>query len=106
MDMNRPAGIFFTCTWPRRTAFNAGTYVYAGGRIGHPSCEGGIANASHLHLVRKYNGEWIAADGNLPFILDGWISSGTGTEYDGYLKRGNVTLEADEGSSAKNQISR
>ncbi len=85
---------------------NAGTYVYAGDHIGHPSCEGGIANASHLHIVRKYNGEWIAADGNLPFILDGWVSSGTGTEYDGYLKRGNVMLEADEGSSAQNQISR
>ena len=80
----------------------AGTYVYAGDRIGHPSCEGGIANASHLHLVRKYNGEWIAADGNLPFILDGWVSSGNGTEYDGYLKRGSITLEAEEGSSAQN----
>ncbi len=84
----------------------AETYVYAGDHIGHPSCEGGIANASHLHLVRKYNGEWIAADGNLPFILDGWVSSGTGTEYDGYLKRGSVTLEADEGTTDNNQISR
>ena len=84
----------------------AGTYVYAGDRIGHPSCEGGIANASHLHLVRKYNGEWIAADGNLPFILDGWVSSGNGTAYDGYLKRGSVTLEAAEGTTDNNQISR
>ncbi|HUH96838.1 MAG TPA: LysM domain-containing protein [Anaerolineales bacterium] len=83
-----------------------GTYVYAGDRLGHPSCEGGIANASHLHLVRKYNGEWIAADGDLPFILDGWVSSGNGTEYDGYLKRGSVTLEAAEGISDSNQISR
>lgn len=84
----------------------AGTYVYAGDRIGHPSCEGGLANATHLHLARKYNGEWIAADGTLPFILDGWISSGTGTEYDGYLKRGNITLQAEEGVSDLNQISR
>ncbi len=84
----------------------AGTYVYAGDRIGHPSCEGGIANASHLHLVRKYNGEWIAADGDLPFILDGWVSSGNGTEYDGYLTKGNVQLEAAEGVTDTNQISR
>ena len=83
-----------------------GTYVYAGDRIGHPSCEGGISNAAHLHLARKYNGEWIAADGNLPFNLEGWISSGTGTEYDGYLKRGTSTLEAAEGVSELNQISR
>ncbi len=84
----------------------AGTYVYAGDHIGHPSCEGGVANATHLHLARKYNGEWIPADGSLPFILDGWLSSGTGTEYDGYLKRGNVTLQAEEGVSDLNQISR
>ena len=84
----------------------AGTYVYAGDRLGHPSCQGGIASASHLHLARKYDGEWIAADGSLPFILDGWVSSGNGTEYDGYLKRGTVTLEAAEGTTDNNQISR
>ena len=84
----------------------AGTYVFDGDRIGHPSCEGGVANAAHLHLVRKYNGEWIAADGSLPFVLGGWTSSGNGTEYDGYLKRGSSTLEAAEGISDLNQITR
>lgn len=84
----------------------AGAYVYAGDRIGHPSCEGGIANAAHLHLVRKYNGEWIPADGTLPFVLSGWTSSGDGIEYDGYLKRGTSTLEAVEGISDLNQITR
>ncbi len=82
----------------------AGTYVYVGDRIGHPSCEGGIANAAHLHLARKYNGEWIAADGTLPFVISGWTSSGDGTEYDGYLKRGSQTLEAAEGTTDSNQI--
>ena len=84
----------------------AGTYVYVGDHIGHPSCEGGVANAAHLHLARKYNGEWISADGSLPLVLGGWVSSGTGTEYDGYLKRGTSTLEAAEGISDLNQISR
>ncbi len=83
----------------------AGTYVYAGDRIGHPSCEGGIANAAHLHLARKYNGEWIAADGTLPFVLSGWTSSGNGVEYDGFFKRGSKTLEAAEGITDNNQIS-
>ncbi len=82
------------------------TYVYAGDRIGHPSCEGGVANAAHLHLARKYNGEWIAADGTIPFVMDGWTSSGTGTEYDGFLTRGSVTLEAFEGLNDSNQITR
>lgn len=82
------------------------TYVNAGDHIGHPSCEGGIANAAHLHFARKFNGEWIPADGNLPFILGGWTSSGAGTEYDGYLTRGSVTLEAFEGMNDSNQITR
>jgi hypothetical protein len=83
----------------------AGSYAYAGDRIGHPSCEGGIANAAHLHIARKYNGEWISADGRLPFVLGGWTSSGSGVEYDGYLRRGSSTLEAAEGASQLNQIS-
>ncbi|MBI1792748.1 MAG: LysM peptidoglycan-binding domain-containing protein [Chloroflexi bacterium] len=83
-----------------------GTYVYAGDYIGHPSCEGGVSNATHVHIARKYNGEWIAADGALPFVLSGWVSSGANKEYDGFLKRGTSTLEATEGISDLNQISR
>ncbi len=75
----------------------AGTYVYAGDRIGHPSCEGGVSNATHLHIARRYNGEWIPADGSLPFAMDGWVSSGEGIYYDGYLTRGAVTLHSEEG---------
>ncbi|HXF84227.1 MAG TPA: LysM peptidoglycan-binding domain-containing M23 family metallopeptidase [Anaerolineales bacterium] len=83
------------------------TYVYSGERIGHPSCEGGVSNATHLHIARRYNGEWIPADGNLPFNLDGWISSGAGVEYDGYLRRGETVIEAWEGVfEGLNQISR
>jgi murein DD-endopeptidase MepM/ murein hydrolase activator NlpD len=85
----------------------AGTYVYAGDPIGHPSCEGGISNATHLHLARKYNGEWIPADGDIPFIMDGWVSSGNGIEYDGFLTRGTTILTAEEGVfDGVNQISR
>jgi murein DD-endopeptidase MepM/ murein hydrolase activator NlpD len=90
-----------------RDRVQPGTYVYAGERIGHPSCEGGISNGTHVHVARKYNGEWIPADGNLPFNLDGWISSGDGAEYDGFLTRGSTVLEAMEGVfEGKNQISR
>ena len=83
------------------------TYVYAGEIIGHPSCEGGVSNGTHLHLARRYNGEWIPADGNLPFILDGWVSSGNGILYDGFLTRGTTVIEAWEGVfEGLNQISR
>lgn len=84
----------------------ASSYVFAGDHIGHPSCEGGVADAAHLHLARKYNGEWIPADGTMPFVLDGWVSVGNGSEYDGFLKRGSTTLEAFEGFSQGNEITR
>jgi murein DD-endopeptidase MepM/ murein hydrolase activator NlpD len=83
-----------------------GTYLQAGERIGHPSCEGGVSNGTHLHLARRYNGEWIPADGDLPFDLDGWISSGGTGAYDGYLTRDGQTVEAYNGRSPENQIRR
>jgi LysM repeat protein len=83
-----------------------GTFAFAGDRIGHPSCEGGVSNAAHLHLARKHNGEWIPADGNLSFVLSGWASMGDGREYDGFLRRGSSSLEAIEGASELNQIAR
>ncbi len=51
-----------------------GHYVQIGSRIGHPSCEGGPASMSHFRIARKYNGEWIAADGPVPFVLDEWCA--------------------------------
>jgi LasA protease len=89
-----------------RDRVQPGTRVHAGDRIGHPSCEGGIATGTHVHLARKFNGEWIAADGPVPFNLDGWISSGTGEEYVGYLKRNGQTVENYDGKSSLNQIHR
>jgi len=83
-----------------------GTYVKAGDAIGHASCEGGISNGTHVHLARRYNGEWIPADQNLPFILDNWISHGLGTEYDGYLERNGKRIEAEEFQTEENDIQR
>ncbi len=71
-----------------------GTYLKTGERVGHPSCEGGVSNGTHLHLARRYNGQWIAAGYGIPFVMDGWIASSTGNEYDGYLTRGGTKLEA------------
>ncbi len=83
-----------------------GEYLFQNERVGHPSCEGGYSNATHLHIARKYNGEWIAADGPLPFIMDGWVSSGDGAEYDGFLTRNTVTIEAWDGAQPTNLITR
>jgi LasA protease len=84
----------------------AGTTVKAGDHIGHPSCEGGVSSGTHLHIARRYNGEWIAADQALPFVMDGWVSSGAGREYDGYLTRGDRVLEAFYKVGPSNQIQR
>lgn len=83
-----------------------GTFLRAGDRIGHPSCEGGVSTGTHIHLARRYNGEWIPADQNIPFVLDGWVSRGAGYEYDGYLQRDGQTVEAWAGRSTINVIQR
>lgn len=84
----------------------AGTQVNAGDRIGHPSCEGGVSNGTHVHMARRYNGEWVSADGGLPFNLDGWVSQGTGVEYNGVLMRDGQVVEAWDRRVDENQISR
>lgn len=71
-----------------------GTEVNTGDQLGHPSCEGGFSNGTHVHISRSYNGRWISADGAMPFVMSGWVSSGAGAEYDGYLTRGNAVREA------------
>jgi LasA protease len=63
------------------------TRVKQGDRIGHPSCEGGFSESTHLHFARKYNGEWIAADGPLPLVLSGWQFFSSGSEYEGTATR-------------------
>ena len=81
-----------------------GSNLHAGDRIGHPSCEGGFSNGTHLHFARKYNGEWIPADGPIPFVIDGWTMISAGREYDGWLKKGDVLLEACDCASEVNEI--
>ncbi len=81
-----------------------GTIVEAGDRLGHPSCEGGFSNGTHLHVARTYNGRWVSADGSIPFVMSGWTSQGLGQEYDGLLVRGDVVKEACECREEGNAI--
>ncbi len=73
---------------------NVGDWVAAGDPLGHPSCEGGFATGTHLHIARKFNGEWVPADGPLPFNLGGWIAQAGAEAYKGFLTRDGVTLTA------------
>src|SRR5574341_401815 len=72
---------------------SAGAQLNVGDRIGHASCEGGYANASHVHLARLYNGQWIAAD-PVPFVLSGWKVISMDQEYEGKMTRVSETREA------------
>ncbi len=84
-----------------------GTELKRGDRVGHPSCEGGFSSGTHLHFARKYNGVWISADDpRLPFNLDGYQLSSTGNEYDGYLQRGDQSVEAWNGRGEINAVIR
>lgn len=82
----------------------AGTFVQAGDRLGHASCEGGFSNGTHIHIARAYNGRWVSADGDLPFVMGGWVSEGLGREYDGLLVRGDAVKEACECREESNAI--
>ena len=68
-----------------------GVMVKTGDKIGHPSCEGGRATGTHVHIARKYNGEWIPAGGTLAFNLEGWIAGNGPQVYLGTLKKSGRT---------------
>lgn len=84
----------------------AGILVERGARLGHPSCEGGIASGTHVHIARKYNGEWILADGALPFTLSGWQARAGTRPYQGALVRGDETVLACPCATGETHISR
>ncbi len=82
----------------------AGTVVKSGDRIGRPSCEGGHATGTHIHIARKYNGEWIPADGPIPFDLEGWLAQNGPVPYQGTLTKYSRIVNACECSDAASQI--
>jgi len=73
----------------------SGTWVEIGDPLGHPSCEGGRATGKHVHLARRYNGEWLPADGPVPFVLSGWRAVADERNYLGFLVRGEEQVTAD-----------
>jgi LasA protease len=83
-----------------------GTTVEGGAHIGHPSCEGGTANGTHVHIARKYNGEWVAAGDPLPFVLSGWTAHAGNAPYEGKLTKGDKVVTASLVSEHQSQIIR
>ena len=77
----------------------AGVLVNTDDPLGHPSCERGNSTGTHVHMARKYNGEWLDADGPLPFVLSGWLVQKGARNYEGYLIQGNERITANPGGS-------
>ena len=83
-----------------------GAWVEQDDHIGHASCEGGVSTGTHVHIARKYNGEWIVADGPIPFVMGGWTVLAGDKPYLGKLVRGNKVITADVYGQAWSLISR
>ena len=81
-----------------------GLELRAGDPIGYPSCEGGRVTGTHVHIARKYNGEWILADSALPFDMEGWVTYNGSSAYQGTLKRGIATVTACECGDSRTAI--
>ena len=71
-----------------------GTVVEAGDPLGFPSCEGGRSTGTHIHIARKYNGEWMEADGPIPFVMSGWRPIRGERPYQGWLVKDDLMIVA------------
>jgi murein DD-endopeptidase MepM/ murein hydrolase activator NlpD len=86
--------VLFYYHMAREERTRVGTVLPQDGRIGHPSCEGTRATGTHLHLTRKFNGEWLPLDGMLPFVMSGWTAHAGPRAYEGTLTRGDQVVTA------------
>lgn len=84
----------------------AGTQVRTGDHLGHPSCERGSSTGTHVHLARKYNGEWLSIDSPVPFVLSGWTAVAGARNYQGYLVKGTQQVTANPGGASSSIIIR
>ena len=98
-------------------SITVGQAVQAGDILGNASCHGGFSSATHLHIARRYNGEWIPADcincsqqdPIPPFLMSNWQVVGIqNQEYQGYMVNvsNNQQVVAEQGRKTTiNEIS-
>jgi len=83
-----------------------GTRLKAGDPLGHPSCEGGPATGTHVHITRKYRGEWIGISEVFPLALSGWQALPGEAVYKGMLVKGESVVTAHANGSSPSIIVR
>jgi len=81
-----------------------GQRLKSGDPLGFPSCEGGTASGTNVHVARIYNGEWMPVDSVILFNLEGWIVHTGAAAYQGSLTRGYQTVTASSYSNAASLI--
>jgi LasA protease len=81
-----------------------GTRLKAGDAVGHPSCERGSSTGTHVHIARKYNGEWMLAEGVVGFNMEGWLVFCGASAYEGTLVKGGSKVRACVCADARSQL--
>ncbi|MCY4070004.1 MAG: LysM peptidoglycan-binding domain-containing M23 family metallopeptidase [Chloroflexi bacterium] len=120
LDLDGNEGSGWTILYLHTThaeSLETGQIVEAGEVLGYPSCAGGYSTATHLHIARRYNGEWIPADcvncpASLripPFTMGDWQVVGLRNQaYQGFMVNSadNRSVIAEQGRYTNiNQIS-
>jgi len=83
-----------------------GTQLHTDDIIGHPSCNGGRATGTHVHIARKYNGEWIPAGGSIPFVLSEWVSCNGSKPFQGTMTKNLQMIHSNQSGAFVCQIYR
>lgn len=85
----------------------AGVEVNTNDRLGHPSCEGGSATGTHVHIARKYNGEWIpAGEPGLAFEMSGWQAYYGAKVYEGLMIKNEEIIRSSSVSTYASSVRR
>ena len=90
----RTGWVLFYLHLAKEERVQVGDHILAGQPVGHPSCEGGSSTGSHVHVARKYNGEWVEAAGALPFVMEDWTAQEGPDAYSGLLVRQGYLVRA------------
>jgi hypothetical protein len=90
----------------KQDSISPGEQLAVDQRLGHPSCERGNTTGTNVHIARKYNGEWIPADGFIPFILSGWEVQAGQRSYQGLLIKDGQVVSANPGGPSSSLIVR
>lgn len=100
----RTGWVVFYLHVAERDRVSVGTAVQAGDPLGHPSCEGGRSTGTHIHIARKFNGEWMVADGVIPFVLSGWRPLRGDAPYKGWLVKDEIRVLANTNPDNRSTI--